>query len=161
MGEIPASSPLYKWALGKFRKAILSNAELLESYVSENLDKFIVIPEGYKRARQITLRGSKNTRPDDLIYKPTPDIDPITGLIYHKVIIHDTKLHKDVPWTTNQNSEIISKFEEGIDYINLELRTEIPELPLGTTIRIFRAGVFKSIGTLDKSGSYLTTYSVF
>lgn len=163
VGEIPTSSPLYKWALGKFRKAILSNAEMLEIYVSDNLDKFINIPEGYKRTRQATLRGIKNTRPDDLIYRTIAETDP-AGLLYYRCLIHDTKLHDGVPWTDNQYSEIIQNFEQGMEFLDLELRSIIDEqfgLVPGAQIRIFRSDVYKSVGIQDKTGVYLKTYKVF
>ncbi len=164
IGTIPSSSPLYKWALGKFRKQILDNAEILETAVSANIDDYIEIPEGYIKATQVTLKGTKKTRPDDFIYNTVSEIDPDTGIPYNRAILHDTKLHQDVNWTTNQYNEIIKKFEDGASFIDLELRTMIDEangLIPGRIIRIYKTDVYKSIGTLDKSGTYLSTSKVF
>ena len=74
-----------------------------------------------------------------------------------------TKLHADVPWTNNQNAEIMSKLENS-DWVNLELRSVIVEssgLVPGATIRIHKNDVYKSIGTQDRTGTYLTTNKVF
>lgn len=161
IGDIPTSSPLYKWALGKFRKQILDNAGKLEEIVSSNIGNYVNIPDGYKTATQVHLKGAKRTVPDDFIYKTSPEIDPNTGILFNRAKIHDTKLHQDVPWTPNQYSEIVEKFEQGATYVDLELRTAVDGLNIGDNIRIFKSDVYKSIGTLDKSGTYLSTNPVF
>ncbi|MCB0665967.1 MAG: hypothetical protein KDC80_09110 [Saprospiraceae bacterium] len=164
VGSIQTSSPLYKWALGKFRNQILHNAGKLEDQVSADIGSYVNIPNGYGTAKQVHLKGSVRTVPDDFIYSKIVEVDPATGVQYYRAIIHDTKLHQDVPWTPNQFSEIIEKFEQGAKHIDLELRTIVDEqagLIPGATIRIHKSDVFKSIGSLDKSGTYLSTSKVF
>ena len=161
IGDIPTSSPLYKWALGKFRKQILDNAGKLEELVSSNIGSYVNIPDGYKTAKQVHLKGANRTVPDDFIYKTSTETDPVTGIVFNRAKIHDTKLHQDVPWTPNQYNEIIHKFEQGATYIDLELRTAVDGLNIGDNIRIFKSDIYKSIGTLDKSGTYLSTNPVF
>jgi hypothetical protein len=160
-GEITTSSKLYQWALGKFKKQILDNAEKLETFVSSNIRSYVDVPNGYKTATQIHLsNGVKRTVPDDFIYSTVRETDPITG-DYYKAIIHDSKLHKDVDWTDNQYNLIIKKFEDGASYVDLELRSPLNEIRVGATIRIYKSDVYKSIGTPDRSGTYLSTSKVF
>ena len=161
IGDIPTSSPLYKWALGKYKKEILHNAEKLENQISSNIGNNVNIPNGYRHATQVHLKGLKRTVPDDFIYSTVREVDPTTGQEYYRAILHDSKLHQDVDWTTNQYDEIIKKFEQGADYIDLELRTAVNGLGIGSNIRIYKTDVYKSIGTIDKSGTYLSTNPVF
>ncbi len=162
LGEIPTSSPLYKWSLGKFRKQILDNAEKLETTVSSNIRNYVDVPDGYRVQTQIHLGdGIKRTIPDDFIYNPVVEVDPITGVEYHRAIIHDSKLHADVLWTDNQYELIIKKFEDGASHVDLKLRSSIDGLELDATVRIHKSDIHKSIGTPDKTGTYLSTSKVF
>jgi hypothetical protein len=160
LGEITTSSGLYQWALGKYRKMIFDNAGKLEEFVSNNIGLYVPIPSGYKIAKQVHLKGIKRTIPDDFIYSTMVQIDA-SGKSFYKAIIHDTKLHGGVDWTPNQFDEIIKKFEEGADYIDLELRSQVIGLTIEDNIRIYKSDVYKSIGTSDKTGTYLSTNKVF
>ncbi len=53
------------------------------------------------------------------------------------------------------------KFEDGASHVDLKLRSPIDGVELDATIRIQKADVYKSIGTPNKTGTYLSTSKVF
>ncbi|HAA15098.1 MAG TPA: hypothetical protein DCE41_26750 [Cytophagales bacterium] len=113
---------------------------------------------------QLHVRANGSTNRvilDDAIVNRNVFVDPITLQSYRRVTYHDSKLTRNSPWSTNQNSDIIQPFRDdpSLEYIQLEVRSGgdyfqnfSTELQQGNIIRIYREDVYKSISTPDGNG---------
>ncbi|AYQ36226.1 UDP-N-acetylenolpyruvoylglucosamine reductase [Runella sp. SP2] len=106
---------------------------------------------------------------DDLLVKKFTDE---FGEDYYRAVINDSKLTSKSPWTDNQATELIDIFKRKTPtpptYIEFEVRTSAPELlkqgvPLGlttgTTVRIYRSDVYKTIS--NGGGGFGQTIKMF
>lgn len=122
------------------------------------------LDRGYGHLTQINLMAGngKNIIADDLL----PIVVNEGGVFsYFKVVINDSKLSKNAPWTENQLSEIIQPFKDNpnLQYINFEVRSAMdiiaknakilpPNFRTGLKIRLYRQDVLKTIQ--NQSGGF-------
>ncbi|WP_206019653.1 hypothetical protein [Runella sp. SP2] len=165
-----------RWSQREFFKEVTRAGKTFEAQVSGMLANIeppfgSLITNGFRHLKQIYLKSAngKFVIADDLLVKKFTDE---FGEDYYRAVINDSKLTSKSPWTDNQATELIDIFKRKTPtpptYIEFEVRTSAPELlkqgvPLGlttgTTVRIYRSDVYKTIS--NGGGGFGQTIKMF